>query len=152
MKNSTILTAGMILFILVQAVTTFSQQEQPAATGQVRVVMLTREPGFPGGYDAMQKFISKSLRYPVEARDRKITGKVTVTVTVEADGLITKPLVTEGIGYGCDEEALRVVKLMPRWTPAMAEGKAIRTGTTIPVLFMLYPAYQKKAKRASDSD
>ena len=143
---------GLILLILVLSFPGFSQQEQPAATEKVRVLMLTREPEFPGGAEEMQKFISKNLKYPDEAKQKRITGKVTVTATVEEDGRLTKPLVTEGIGYGCDEEALRLVKLMPKWTPAMAEGKAVSTSATIPVIFMLYPVVKKKPNRASDYD
>jgi protein TonB len=147
-----ILTAGVILFFLIRPVFAFSQQERSKEDEKKWMVMLSREPEYPGGSDAMQKFISKNLKYPVQARERKITGKVTVTVTVEENGQLTKPLVTEGIGWGCDEEAVRLVNLMPKWRPAEAEGKAVKTGARIQVIFMLYPVVEKRPKRASDSD
>lgn len=74
-------------------------------------------PHFPGGEDSLSCFIKRTLQYPVEAREKNITGKVYVTFVVRKDGRITNPRLMRDIGSGCGNEAIRIVQAMPRWIP-----------------------------------
>ena len=99
--------------------------------------MMERMPQFPGGDDALYEFISKNLKYPQTAKERKIQGKVFVQFTVDKDGAIINPRVVRDIGGGCGEEALRVVKMMPKWEPGEQSGKVVSMGFTLPIRFTL---------------
>ena len=92
---------------------------------------------FPGGIEAMMKFLSVNIKYPQGAKEEKITGKVIITFVVEKDGSINEIKILRDIGYGCAEEAKRVVKLMPKWKPAKQRGKAVRQQFVLPVIFNL---------------
>jgi TonB family protein len=95
-------------------------------------------PDYPGGMDAFFKFLSRNIRYPNAARDNNITGRVIVSFTVEKDGTLTDIRVTREIGGGCDEEALRVMKLSPKWKPGMVNGVAVRVAYSVPINFAGY--------------
>ena len=75
------------------------------------------QPQFPGGEDSLYSFIYSNLRYPQEAIDNGIEGKVYVTFAIEKDGSITGIKLLRDIGYGCGEEAMRIIRMMPKWTP-----------------------------------
>lgn len=106
--------------------------------GEVRsFAMVDEEPVFPGGIDALKKFISDNIQYPQKAKDNNVSGKVYVTFVVESDGRISNPRLLRDIGGGCGEEALRVVKSLPRWTPGKLKGKPIRVQYNLPVSFEL---------------
>ena len=92
---------------------------------------------FPGGEDALYDFIAKTLKYPQAAKDSNIQGKVFVQFVVEKDGSITNAKVLRDIGGGCGEEALRVVKMMPKWKPGDQRGVKIRTQFNLPITFSL---------------
>lgn len=93
-------------------------------------------PEFPGGDKALHKFLAENLVYPEQARENEISGHVFVTFVVEKDGSVGKPEVIRGIGGGCDEEVVRVVKLMPKWKPGRQKGK-VPVRYTLPVTFNL---------------
>jgi hypothetical protein len=84
---------------------------------------LPLEPRYKTGQAGFDKFISGNLKMPAEAKAKKISGIVYVDCMIKADGTIIKPHVRTGLGYGCDEEALRLVKLMPAWEPGQVNGK-----------------------------
>ncbi|MBR3493000.1 MAG: M56 family metallopeptidase [Bacteroidales bacterium] len=94
-------------------------------------------PKFPGGEQAMFKFISENVKYPQEAKDKNISGRVFVNFVVEKDGSVDEVKVLRSIGGGCDEEAVRVVKSMPKWTPGKQKGKPVRVSYIIPFVFKL---------------
>ena len=94
-------------------------------------------PGFPGGNEKLLEFILSNTQYPKEAIENGVQGKVFVEFVVEKDGSIGDVELLRGIGSGCDEEAVRVVKSMPRWKPGMQRGKAVRVRYQVPVFFML---------------
>ncbi len=71
-----------------------------------------KEPVYPGGHSALDEFVRKNLRYPVEAQKNNIHGTVSVKIDIEMDGHVSKAELRKGIGFGCDEEALRVVSLL----------------------------------------
>jgi len=94
-------------------------------------------PEFPGGQAKMFKFISKNIKYPAMARENGISGTVFVMFVVNEDGAISDVQVRRGIGGGCDEEALRVVKKMPKWNAGKQRGKPVKVSFTLPIKFKL---------------
>lgn len=94
-------------------------------------------PSFPGGDEALFKFLGKNIDYPQMAADAGITGMVYVTFVIEKDGSVAGARILKGIGGGCDEEALRVVKQMPKWSPGKQRGKSVKVQYNLPVRFTL---------------
>lgn len=94
-------------------------------------------PEFPGGQKAFAKFLGSNIQYPLAARESKIEGKVYIGFVVEKNGELTDLKIIKGIGGGCDEEALRVLKVSPQWKPGIADGKPVRTSYTFPVIFQI---------------
>ena len=94
-------------------------------------------PAFPGGDAALLKFLSSRLNYPTVALDKRLSGKVFITFTVDPEGHLHDPRVARGLGSGLDEEALRLVRLMPWWTPGREQGKPVRVQRTMPISFRL---------------
>lgn len=94
-------------------------------------------PEFPGGDEALMKYLQRNLSYPEMASRTGTQGTVYVNFEVDKQGWIKDVTVLRGIGGGCDEEAIRVVKAMPQWTPGMQRGKAVRVLITLPVKFKL---------------
>jgi len=93
--------------------------------------------GSKGDFSELYQFIGKNLRYPEEARKKKIEGKVYAKFVIEKDGSITHAVIVKGAGHGMDEETLRVVKMLPKWNPGMEKGKVVRQSFVIPILFQL---------------
>ncbi|MCI1268104.1 MAG: energy transducer TonB [Saprospiraceae bacterium] len=94
-------------------------------------------PEFPGGPAAMTKFINDNMRYPEEAKLHKVAGTVVIQFVVTKEGKISNVTLTRGIGYGCDEEALRVIQSMPDWKPGKYKNKEVPVNFTLPVKFKL---------------
>lgn len=99
--------------------------------------VVEESPAFPGGDEKLYEFLAKNMKYPQMARESGIQGIVYVTFVVEPDGSISNVRVLRDIGGGCGEEAIRVVKAMPRWTPGKQRGKAVRVQFNLPVKFTL---------------
>ena len=94
-------------------------------------------PEFPGGDKELYQFIADNLKYPAEAKEKGIKGRVFVNFIVEPDGSVSDIRVLRGIGGGCDEEAVRIVESMPKFKPGMQNGEAVRVSYTVPVNFKL---------------
>ena len=94
-------------------------------------------PSYPGGDQKLMEFVAKNIKYPQIARETGIQGRVFVGFVVEPDGSVSNVKVLRGIGGGCDEEAMRVVKSMPKWKPGKQRGKAVRVSYMLPVNFKL---------------
>lgn len=99
--------------------------------------VVEESPSFPGGEEALQEFIRKSLSYPIAAQESGIQGRVYIGFVVEKDGSITDVTVLRGIGGGCDEAAVNVVKKLPKWKAGKQRGKAVRCRFSIPISFTL---------------
>lgn len=95
------------------------------------------EPQFEGGLEALYKYLAENIKYPEQAKSDGIQGRVFVRFVIEADGSVTNAQVLRGIGGGCDEEALRVVEAMPKWTPGMQQGKPVRVQFNLPITFKI---------------
>jgi protein TonB len=92
---------------------------------------------FPGGQDELIKYLAQNIKYPKQARVRGVEGLVSVSFVVEKDGSLTDIKLLRDIGSGCGQEALRVVKEMPKWKPAKLKGEIVRMQFNLPVKFTL---------------
>jgi len=92
-------------------------------------------PEFPGGNEAMVKFLQENVVYPEKAKEKGISGKTYVSFVIEKDGSITDVKVARGFDKSCDAEAVRVVKSMPKWTPGKVKGKTVRVNFVMPFVF-----------------
>ncbi len=99
--------------------------------------VVTVQPSFPGGNNAMYKWLGENIKYPAEAQQKKIQGRVILQMVIAADGTITKPKIIRGVDPLLDAEALRVINAMPKWIPAKHEEKAVNVRYTLPVQFKL---------------
>lgn len=104
--------------------------EPPAAP----IRFVEQMPEFEGNF---HNYLNHELRYPALARENDIEGKVLVEFVVNEDGGISAARVVRGIGGGCDEEALRVIRNMPKWKPGKQNGRAVKVFFTLPIIFEL---------------
>lgn len=94
-------------------------------------------PKYPGGENALKKFISKNMRYPAMAQQNLIQGKVYVTFIVNSDGSVSDAKIAKRVHPWLDQEALRVIGLLPHWTPGTVRGNPVRVSYTVPINFAL---------------
>ncbi len=107
-------------------------------TGTSKTFLWVEEmPQFPGGENAMLKYLSNNIKYPVDAREANITGVVYLSFIVDKEGEIKNIEILRGIGGGCEEEAIRVVKKMNKWKPGKQNGQAVNVQYKLPVSFIL---------------
>jgi TonB family protein len=125
--------------------------EQPKAVGQEKpkteepvYKVVETMPSFPGGQDAMIKYIIDNMKYPEEAKKNNIQGTVFMTFVTETDGSVTNVKVLRGIGGGCDEEGVRVVSSMPKWNPGKEKGQFVRVQFNLPLKFKLESKTEEK--------
>ena len=112
------------------------QEEEEEKEDEIFQVV-EQDPEFPGGVEALYKFVQQNIKYPQLAKENNITGRVFVQFVVEKDGSVSNVRAARDIGGGCGAEAVRVVKSMPKWTPGKQRGKAVRAAYTLPVNFNL---------------
>lgn len=103
--------------------------------GQLRIV--EDLPQFPGGPLEFIKWLTRNLKYPPQAQSARLQGKVVAEFIVNTDGSITDVRITKSLSKPCDDEALRVLRMMPRWTPGIENDKPCRTKVCIPIIFRL---------------
>ncbi|MGB3080570.1 MAG: energy transducer TonB [Saprospiraceae bacterium] len=106
--------------------------------GQFVEAVLSKEPELIGGNSLMETLISLNIRYPDIARQKKIGGTVLVSVVIDTDGNMADAYIHEGIGGGCNDEALRAVRLLDQtgFEPAEIKGKAVTVKYDIPITFL----------------
>jgi protein TonB len=100
--------------------------------------IVEQNPEYPGGDEARLNFLRSNVKYPQMAREAGIQGTIYVGFIVEKDGEITQVKILRGIGGGCDEEAIRVTKMMPKWKPGKQRGKEVRVSYQMPIKFTLH--------------
>ena len=100
-------------------------------------ISVEQMPEFPGGKNAMMEYIQKKLVYPSAAVQNGVQGRVVVSFIIEKDGSISNTTVLKGVDSHLDKEALRIIKSMPKWKPAMQSGKYVRYKYTFPITFKL---------------
>ena len=115
-----------------QAVETVVNDDSEVYLGGVDVL-----PEYPGGANAMYEFVQKNVKYPESAKDKGIEGKVYVQFVVEKDGSLSSFQMLRGVSDDIDAEAIRVLKMMPKWKPGMKDGEPVRVQYTMPFKFQL---------------
>ena len=105
-------------------------------------------PKYPGGFDKMYAFMGENIKYPKKAQVEGIAGTVYITFVVEKDGSVTGINVLRGVEESLDKEAIRVIKLMPKWEPGTQRGKPVRVQYNLPIKFTLdSPKEDKEEKK-----
>ncbi len=99
--------------------------------------VVEQQPEFPGGQDAMYRYIAENISYPSEARENHKEGRVFLKFIVSSTGTVSNIQILQGVGYGCDEEAVRVVATMPKWNPGVQNGKPVDVYFNMPISFQL---------------
>ena len=100
-------------------------------------IIVEEKPSFPGGEQELLSYIASKIKYPDIAKRVGAEGKVFIGFVVSSSGAVTDVQVLKGIGAGCDEEAMRVIKSMPRWNPGKQSGRAVNVRISVPIIFRL---------------
>ena len=129
MKKLFLLSVSLFLFGIVSAQ---SDSSSTAKTTTVGGDVIT-QPEFKGGIEKMYEYVSNNFEYPEDAAKRSVNGKMEVEFTVEKSGDITYVGILKGLDYSIDEEVLRLLKAMPRWTPATKNGVPVRYKVSMPI-------------------
>ena len=114
-----------------------SENEVRYYKGEKIYNMADELPKYPGGVAELLKYVSRNIKYPVEAKQKEITGKVFVTFVVNKIGEVVQPRIVRGVDPFLDAEALRVIKLLPNWKPGKHKGKIVNVSYTMPINFAL---------------
>ncbi len=101
------------------------------------LTLVEKQAQFPGGMERFYQYLSREIQYPSNAKKMGVEGTVFLQYVVNKDGSITDIKVVKGIGSGCDEEAVRVLKNSPKWIPAEHKGEIVRVRMTVPIKFIL---------------
>jgi protein TonB len=104
---------------------------------EIPLIYTDEMPEFVGGLLGLMKYLQKNIKYPREAKRANRHGIVHISFVVEKNGDINEVVLERGIGYGCDEESLRVIKQMPNWKPGKQMGKLVRVKFFLPIAFKL---------------
>jgi len=112
-------------------------EEEKSLVDETPFIVVEKMPEFPGGMNAFLEFLAKNTRYPQLATETGIQGTVYLYFVVEKDGNISNIKTLRGIGGGCNQEAERVLSLMPKWKPGNQFGKPVRVSFNVPVVFKL---------------
>ncbi|RYZ46998.1 MAG: energy transducer TonB, partial [Sphingobacteriales bacterium] len=134
-----------------KAVTAQVAPPKPATEAQADIFTSVDEiPTFPGGSEALSRFLALNINYPDSALARNVRGKVILRFVINEAGDINDIRIVRDIGSGCGIEAMRVVAGMPRWSPGKIQGKAVKTYYTLPVQFDGMP--EGSGEQAQDVD
>lgn len=115
----------------------YGDLDSPEVPADDYFIVVETMPMFPGGDGALMSFIAKSINYPVAAIERDIEGSVVCSFIIDKDGSITDVEIVRGIDVSLDKEAMRVINLMPKWSPGMQRDKPVRVKYTMPIRFRL---------------
>lgn len=102
-----------------------------------KVQTVEKLPVFPGGWTTLMQWLTRNLHYPANAQQQKIQGKVVVSFIINKDGTVSQVKLEKSVDPSLDREALRVIKMMPKWQPAIMHDKPCRCMFVIPVVFSL---------------
>ena len=120
---------------LIEEIIAFEEPEEEVAETIHQIVEVMPTP--KGGLSAFYRYLNKNLNYPTQARRMGIDGRVYMHFVVEKDGSLTDVSVQKGIGAGCDEESIRVIKNAPKWNPGKQRGNPVRVRFSFPIVFRL---------------
>lgn len=127
------ISADESLLIFLESLSTLGDKPENDSIYQI----VEEIPEFPGGVEALMDFVGKNVKYPEQAKEKEISGRVFIGFVIEKDGSVNEVKVLRGIGGGCDDEAVRVVKAMPKWKPGKQKGEPVRVSYMLPINFKL---------------
>ena len=113
--------------------------------------VIDQMPEFPGGMDKLLQFINDNMQYPAKAQTEGIQGRVAVQFIVDEDGYIIEPNIVRSVEPSLDNEALRLIKMLPQWKPGTLKGKAVKVKYTVPVTFRLDKIKEKIPKTSQSA-
>ena len=142
------ISADESLLIFLESLSTLGDKPENDSIYQI----VDEMPQYPGGEKVMMEYVAKNVKYPQEAKDKEIQGRVFVSFVVEKDGSVSTVKVLRGIGGGCDEEAVRVVSSMPKWKPGIKDGKPVRVSYMMPLNFKLTEGQPAKPSKKADAN
>lgn len=129
-------TIFLLSMLLTAAIVTCTPTTASAQTDSEKVYNSCQVmPQFPGGERAMMEFIATNLKYPQQAVKDDVQGMVLVDFVINTEGKATDPKIVRSLSPECDAEVIRVVSLMPAWTPGQQDGKTVNVKYTLPVMF-----------------
>ncbi|HPD64989.1 MAG TPA: energy transducer TonB [Bacteroidia bacterium] len=128
---------AMLLLIFVAVFFDVAAQNDTFSTKDEPYMVVEKMPEFPGGEKALSDYLKKEIKYPQSAIKDKIQGLVIVSFIVETDGSVSSVNVLKGVSEELDNEAVRVVKAMPKWTSGYQKSKAVRVMLNLPIRFQL---------------
>jgi protein TonB len=131
-----------LLFVVLISYSAISYSQHSDSTLRPRAAepayrMVEVMPEYPGGPDSLASFIKANLKYPRAARENSMSGKVVIEAIVEKDGSLSDIRIKTAVFPKLDEEALRIVKLLPKYNPGQQKGKPVRVIISLPVIFKL---------------
>lgn len=143
MKKLAALFALSFVFALMSA-----QSDESGTKGAAQKEDVITQPEFKGGIEKMYQYISDNFEYPETAAKRSVNGKMEVEFTVEKSGDITYVGILKGLDFSIDEEVLRLLKAMPRWTPATKNGVPVRYKVSMPITIRASRTKNQKSSTA----
>lgn len=126
-----------MLLMIVVFTSNVNAQEKKSDNSDVVYTVVDKEAEYPGGIEAMNRFLAQNIIYPTLAKQKNIQGKVLISFIIEKNGSISNIKVIKDIGEGCGEEGMRIVKLMPKWKPAQQKSEPVRQQFVLPISFQL---------------
>ncbi len=135
-----------------QIIVDMPKKEKQKYKGEDVYVIVEKMPQYPGGGEALQKHIAASVKYPQDARQKGISGRVFVTFIVNKEGDVVQAHVVRGVDPSLDAEALRVMNSIPKWTPGYEKGKAVHVSYTVPINFSLEDDKKKEVEQNLKTD
>ena len=127
----------MSLMAMLGLTTVNAQKTVVAQKNQQVFDVVEQMPEYPGGMQALFEYLSQNLKYPEDAKQQKVEGRVIAIFVVETDGSISNVEVVKPVFPSLDAEAVRVLSDMPKWKPGMQSGKVVRVKYTVPINFQL---------------
>ena len=125
----------MSLMAMLGLTTVNAQKTVVAEKNQQVFDVVEQMPEYPGGIQALFEYLQQNVKYPEDAKNQKVEGRVIATFVVETDGTINNVEVVKPAFPSLDAEAVRVLSAMPKWKPGMQSGKVVRVKYTVPINF-----------------
>ena len=135
--NHKLCSCTLILAAVLTVTYSFAQDTAKQKLVQTDEGHIKRAPAYPGGTAAFNKYILKHLKYPDVARVVGLTGSVVVSFVIGPDGSVVDTKTEKCMGAACESEVARVIAQMPKWTPGIYLGKAVRVSYSVPIYFYL---------------
>ena len=128
---------AVLLMVFVFTSNVNAQVDKSDKDSEKVYTVVDKEAEYPGGIEAMNRFLAQNIIYPTLAKQKNIHGKVLISFIIEKNGSISNIKVIKDIGEGCGEEGMRIVKLMPKWKPAQQKSEPVRQQFVLPISFQL---------------